>query len=186
MMEGYSDYLSSGFHLLQTKPLEVTYSAMAECAMCVERVKIVERQAVPRIEMDALRERLKSVERAIALMGNAIPSGRTVGDHTPILPSVGPSKGREFTAAVERFGLLGLRLQDGGDEPKGLIVMEVASNSAASKAQLRPGHIISHVGTAPVTTLSDFAEAIQGSDAVVKLAVYDPEAARVRVVTLGL
>ncbi|RNF17181.1 uncharacterized protein Tco025E_04920 [Trypanosoma conorhini] len=184
MVEGYSDYVSTGFQLLTTEPLEVTHRAMAECELCVERIKMLERQAMPRIEVDALHERLKSVERAIAQMGSIGSSARAVEDGTSAPPMVRPSRSESCTGAAEFVRPLGLRLRDGGDELEGLVVVEVAPNSTAAKAQIRPGHIVTHVGATLVTRQSDFTAAIQGAGAVVKLTVYDPETAGMRVVTL--
>ncbi|KAF8297557.1 hypothetical protein TcYC6_0080330 [Trypanosoma cruzi] len=184
MLEGYRDYVSDGFRLLKTEPLEVMHRAMAECAFCVERLKIMEQQVVPRIEIDALCGRLKSVERVIAQMLKKRHSSGVVDDDISAVPTAGPSETGASTAAAGDDRPLGLRLRDGGDDVEGLIVTEVAPNSLASKARISPGHIISHVGGALVTRRDDFTTAMQKTGSAAKLTVYDPETAVVRILTL--
>ncbi|EKF27781.1 hypothetical protein MOQ_008486 [Trypanosoma cruzi marinkellei] len=184
MLEGYRDYVSDGFRLLKTEPLEVMHRAMAECAFCVERLKIMEQQVVPRIEIDALCGRLKNVERVIAQLLKKRHSSGAVDDEISAVPAVGPSEAGGSTAAAEGVRPLGLCLQDGGDDVEGLIVTEVAPNSLASKARISPGHIISHVGDTLVTRKDDFTAAIQKTGLAVKITVYDPETSRVRILAL--
>lgn len=89
MLEGCSDYMSKGFQLLNTEPLENTHRIMADCMFFVERLKLAERQMVPRVEMDAVCERLKNVERIIA---------RTVND-APTCPAAATDTSRLFSAS---------------------------------------------------------------------------------------
>ncbi|KEG14220.1 hypothetical protein DQ04_00571150 [Trypanosoma grayi] len=184
IVEGCNVFISKGFKLLKAEPLVDVHCAMAQSALSAERVELVERQIVPRAEIDVLCERVKSVERVIAQMVNdaRVPAVSCVG--AALLPLAESLSNEGAAADPEDAKPLGLQLRDGGDEVEGVIITEVTPNSSTEKAKIGVGCIISHVGRTYVSRKSDFAAAVQQAGSVVKLTVYDPQTARVRIVTV--
>ncbi|KAH9582148.1 hypothetical protein LSM04_006205 [Trypanosoma melophagium] len=185
MRDGYTNYLSKGFELFKTEPLEVAHSLLAECALATRRVELVELQLVPKVEIDVLFERVKSVERAIAHMMKGSTRITIPSESTSPSPSLVKLHDRDgITPDVKHTTPLGLSVRDGGDEVEGVIVTQVTPGSAAAKVQIGPDCIISHVGKTPITRRDDFATAVLQAVREVILTVYDPRAAKVRIVTL--
>jgi serine protease Do len=86
----------------------------------------------------------------------------------------------EYPTAV-----LGNEMRSGGiaafvDE--GVVVVEATENSSAFNAGLRPGMIVTHVGSTTVNTPSEFHAAVQGAAGAVELRIIDEKKNAVRAV----
>ncbi|ORC93172.1 uncharacterized protein TM35_000024980 [Trypanosoma theileri] len=184
--DAYTNYISKGFELMKTEPLEVAHSVLAECALSASRVELVEQQLVPKVEIDVLCERVKSMERAITQIMRS-SSGLTISNEKNTFLSssvVNPHNRGGITPDVENTTLLGLLVRDGGDEVEGVIVTQVTPGSAAATVHIGPDCIISHVGKTPTTRKEDFATAVLQAGREVRLTVYDPRTGKVSLVTL--
>nr|CCC93638.1 conserved hypothetical protein [Trypanosoma congolense IL3000] len=75
MAEGYGDFMAKGFKLINLGQFEEIHKLRADSVLAAGRLELVEKQIVPQMEIEALRERIKMIEmRMEKILGCSLKS----------------------------------------------------------------------------------------------------------------
>ncbi|HEY4233235.1 MAG TPA: PDZ domain-containing protein [Lacipirellulaceae bacterium] len=137
----------------------------------VDRLQLLVSRLLPsqQVTIDYLRGNHPATAQA-SLSKLAVPGKKVVTDRPPSWRGIRVDYALALDAAT-----LAEQLAAGALDPAGCVVVsDVAQNSSAWNAGVRPGMFISHVGDQRVTTPGEFRDAVQNADENVNLRLTQP------------
>ncbi|EAN77901.1 uncharacterized protein TEOVI_000296100 [Trypanosoma equiperdum] len=158
LMEGYSKYMAKGIRLLNVDRLADMHRLTAECMLSAERLALVEKQLVPRVEIHVLHEQVKEIERQLSRI-----AGYSLGARQQRVESEGRCS-RSVSVAVDDgvSRVKNLTLGGGCGDSRGCSgLVDVMSYSRAQETTVNSDGAALLRDPVPTTQRAEFASTIQ-------------------------